>query len=337
MPARFPATTRKAMGPSLDRQGESSYLCSRTAHLLLFAENQVFANPVSAGRTACFNPPCTGFDNAMSSRERQEAMRVSYRSTDALRTHGIHAQQMELPLANGQPTNIPLSVVQGPRAIEDEDFPFEALSDIAEIESWRKEINRPPYHIHKWWAHRLGSVFRAMVIGAFAPRGSDLIDLFYRPVRITDAVVFDPFMGSGTTVGESAKLGVRAIGRDINPVAHFLVKNALSLHDRKGILREFRAMERDVAARIRRFYRASLPDGMQVDVLYFFWVKTVDCPKCRANVDLFSSYVFARHTYPKKHPEARAVCPHCGAIRRFEVLARSMIALVVGTSSVRSK
>ncbi len=241
-------------------------------------------------------------------------MRVSYRSTDALRTHGIHAQQMELPLANGQPTNIPLSVVQGPRAIEDEDFPFEALSDIAEIESWRKEINRPPYHIHKWWAHRLGSVFRAMVIGAFAPRGSDLIDLFYRPVRITDAVVFDPFMGSGTTVGESAKLGVRAIGRDINPVAHFLVKNALSLHDRKGILREFRAMERDVAARIRRFYRASLPDGMQVDVLYFFWVKTVDCPKCRANVDLFSSYVFARHTYPKKHPEARAVCPHCGAI-----------------------
>lgn len=48
----------------------------------------------------------------------------------------------------------------GPQAIEADDFPFEALSEIAELESWRKEINRPIYHIHKWWAQRLGSVFR---------------------------------------------------------------------------------------------------------------------------------------------------------------------------------
>ncbi len=32
--------------------------------------------------------------------------------------------------------------IGGPRAIEDEAFPFEALSNVAEIESWRKEINR---------------------------------------------------------------------------------------------------------------------------------------------------------------------------------------------------
>ncbi len=223
-------------------------------------------------------------------------------------------QQLDLPLADTEPADITLSVVRGPRAIEDDDFPFEALSEIAEIESWRKEINRPLYHIHKWWAHRLGSVFRAMAIGAFAPSGSDLLDLFYRPLRLMNAVVFDPFMGSGTTVGEAAKLGARAIGRDINPVAHFLVKNALSAHDRKEILREFGAIERDVADRIRQFYRASLPDGTQVDALYFFWVKTVGCPQCQADVDLFSSYVFARHTYPKKHPEAQAVCPHCGAV-----------------------
>ena len=28
---------------------------------------------------------------------------------------------------------------------------LEAISDIDEVESWRKEINRPIYHIHKWW------------------------------------------------------------------------------------------------------------------------------------------------------------------------------------------
>ena len=35
-------------------------------------------------------------------------------------------------------------------------FPFEDLSHIAGLESWRKEINRPIYHIHKWRAQRLG-------------------------------------------------------------------------------------------------------------------------------------------------------------------------------------
>ena len=226
----------------------------------------------------------------------------------------MNVVDLKLPLDHAGFANLPLVVGHAPRAIEDESFPFEVLSDIADIESWRKEINRPPYHIHKWWAQRLGSVFRAMVIGAFAPKGVDLLGLFYQPVRIPDAIVFDPFMGSGTTVGEAAKLGARAIGRDINSVAHFLVKNALAVHDRGALLREFRAIEHDIAERLRRFYRAVLPDGTRVDVLYFFWVKVVDCPRCREGVDLFSSYVFARHAYPKKNPGAQAVCPHCGSV-----------------------
>ena len=36
-------------------------------------------------------------------------------------------------------------------------FPFEAISRAAEVESWRKEVWRPIYHMHKWWAQRLGS------------------------------------------------------------------------------------------------------------------------------------------------------------------------------------
>ena len=200
------------------------------------------------------------------------------------------------------------------RAIEDDSFPFEALSDIAEVESWRKEINRPSYHIHKWWAHRLGTVFRAVVIATFAPKGSDVLSLFHKPVRIDGAVVFDPFMGSGTTLGETLKLGGRAIGRDINPVAHFLVRNALAVHDRGVILRTFREIERDVAAEIQGHYRATLDGGNEVDVLYFFWVKVVDCPSCQQSVELFSSRIFSQHAYPKKNPSAQALCPHCGAV-----------------------
>jgi adenine-specific DNA methylase len=211
----------------------------------------------------------------------------------------------------------------GPRAIEDETFPFEALSDIAEAESWRKEINRPTTHIHKWWAQRLGTVFRALTIGAFAPSGADILDLFYKSVRIPEGIVFDPFMGSGTTLAETVKLGARAIGRDINPVAHFLVKCALSVHDRKAILETFRAIERDVADEVRSYYCATLPEHGLVDVLYYFWVKTVDCPSCAQSVDLFASQIFARHAYPKKVPQAQAVCPHCGGINEVHVEARN--------------
>jgi len=202
----------------------------------------------------------------------------------------------------------------GTRAIEETDFPFEALSDIAELESWRKEINRPMYHIHKWWAQRLGSVFRAIVLASFAPKGSNLLAMFYQPSRLTDAVIFEPFMGSGTTIGEALKLGARAIGCDLNPVAHFTVHNVLSVHPRHKVVETFQAIERDIAPAIRHFYRVRLPQGNMVDVLYYFWVKVLPCPRCEVPVDLFSSYIFARHAYPTRNPEARAVCPYCGAI-----------------------
>jgi len=204
--------------------------------------------------------------------------------------------------------------IGGTRALEDPTFPFEYLSDIAQLESWRKEINRPVYHIHKWWAQRLGSVFRAILLAAFVPKGSDVLELFYQAARLGGAIIFDPFMGSGTTLGEALKLGARAIGRDINPVAHFVVKNALAVHPRRRVIETFRAIERDVASTIRRFYRSHLPGGGTAEVLYYFWVKVVPCPKCEQPVDLFSSYVFAQHAYPAKNPGARALCPHCGGI-----------------------
>ena len=201
-------------------------------------------------------------------------------------------------------------------ALEEDGFPFEEFCEIAELESWRKEINRPLYHIHKWWAKRLGSVFRAIIIGTFSPAGTDVKDLFYRPVRFPEAVVFDPFMGSGTTIGEALKLGCRAVGRDINPVANFIVKNAISLHDRNRVVREFKAIERDVAAQIQHFYEACLYKGEKARSLYYFWVKMIDCPNCKGEVDLFNSYIFARHAIPKRHPIAHAVCPSCGAINK---------------------
>jgi len=215
--------------------------------------------------------------------------------------------------------------VSGPRAIEDEDFPFEALSNIAELESWRKEINRPLSHIHKWWAQRLGTVFRAITLATFSPSGSNILDLFYARARVPEAVVFDPFMGSGTTIVEALKLGGRAIGRDINPVAAFVVRNGLARHDRVAVLNTFAEIERDVAPRLRRYYSAPLPDGRVAQVLYYFWVKTLPCPACTQPVDLFGSYVFASNAYPKRVPQAQALCPHCGEVNETRYDAQAVL------------
>ncbi len=208
---------------------------------------------------------------------------------------------------------------QGRTAIEEPAFPFESLSDIAEIESWRKELNRPIYHVHKWWAQRLGSVFRAILLGAFSPPGTDILSAFYARRQPSEQVVFDPFMGSGTTLGEGIKLGFRVIGQDINPVSHFLVKNALAAHSRARILQEFEAMEADTAPALRHFYQTRIStdllfDELEANVLYYFWVKVLACPACGQDVDLFSRYVFSQHANPKKHPWSKALCPACGAI-----------------------
>jgi putative DNA methylase len=217
-------------------------------------------------------------------------------------------------LKSGEPS--PKSVVAygGRRAIEQDGFPFEWISDIAEAESWRKEIYRPCYHLHKWWAQRLGSVFRAALIGTFAPRGSDILSMYYEPSQVPNAVVLDPFMGSGTTVGEALKLGMRAVGRDINPVARNAVSAALSTYDPAEVRRTYRAILRDVRKELTPFYRTVLPDGREVEVAYFFWVKFLPCPECGDRVDLFSSYVFSRHAYPKRQPLARIICPDCGGV-----------------------
>lgn len=220
-------------------------------------------------------------------------------------------------------STLAITLSSSARAIEDGDFPFEAFSDVAELESWRKEINRPLSHIHKWWAQRLGSVFRAIMLGTLAPRGSDVPQMFYSATRVPGAIVFDPFMGSGTTLTEASKIGARVIGSDINAVAYFLVRNALAAHDRTKVLRTFQAIQRDVAPTLQRFYEARLPDGRTTPVLYYFWVTTVPCPSCDAHVDLFSSYVFAQHAYAKRYPKAHAVCPRCGSINdvRFDAKA----------------
>ncbi|WP_297482756.1 DNA methyltransferase [Ferrovum sp.] len=194
------------------------------------------------------------------------------------------------------------------------DFPLVEISQIAEQESWRKEINRPIYHIHKWWATRLGSVFRGITLGALSQPSTDTWAQFYKMHDLAGKVVLDPFMGSGTTLGETVKLGAKAIGCDINPVSTFLVRQAFTPASEAQLRTAFEQLECDVAPEIRRYYQTRDPQtGGLIPVLYYFWVKMVTTPEGEV-IPLLSRYVFSQDAYPKKKPRAQIVCPGCWGV-----------------------
>ncbi|MFD7236181.1 DNA methyltransferase [Streptomyces syringium] len=222
------------------------------------------------------------------------------------------------------PTSIVRCSIPAATALETA-FPAGIVSAAAERESWRKEVHRPATHTHKWWAQRLGSVFRGILAAAVARDEQDAIECYSNALRLEGITVCDPFAGSGTTLAEAAKLGARVIGRDINPVATLVQRQALALWDRTRLDRAFKQVESQVRSEIDQLHR----DERGRPVLYYFWVALARCPQCPPDVppvELFSRYVFAQHAYPKKYPASKATCPHCHAIAIVDVVKDTQLA-----------
>lgn len=190
-------------------------------------------------------------------------------------------------------------------------FPVWEVSKIAEQESWRKEVNRPVYHIHKWWAQRLGSVFRAVLLYLIEDSTENIWDSYYEVHNCNNITVLDPFMGSGTTIGEALKLGTKVIGCDINPISSFLVRQELIRVSIDELGEAFSCLEKSVSPDILKCYQ-TIDDfsGELIPVLYYFWVKIVVTPDGE-EIPLFSKYVFAQNAYASKKPKAQIICPKC--------------------------
>ncbi len=200
-----------------------------------------------------------------------------------------------------------------PRLIE-KNFPYARLSAIAEAESWRKEVHRPVYYIHKWWARRLGSVFRGILLGACLDDGEDFWKRFYGRNDFAETVIFDPFMGSGVTIGEAIKLGCTALGQDINPVAYLACRAAFTKYDPPAVIATYQLLERTVGPKLLNYFETRTEEGSRATVLYYFLVKVVSCPQCSKQIDLFKSRIFSKNAMPRKDASARALCPSCGAV-----------------------
>jgi adenine-specific DNA methylase len=185
------------------------------------------------------------------------------------------------------------------------------LSAVGTKESWRKEVHRPATSTHKWWAKRLGTIFRGILTSAVTPEGDDAASAYASAVELAGAVVLDPFSGSGVTGVEVLKLGGRAVCFDINPVATLVQRQAMQPWNMRALKNAYAAVEAACREEVDRLHRTE--DGRTV--LYYFWVATVECPDCSDRVRLFDSPIFSKNAYPKRVPKAQIVCPECLAVQ----------------------
>ena len=230
-----------------------------------------------------------------------------------------------------------------PRAIE-EYFPIVEINRLAVPE---RNAFKPIYQMHKWFARRASCVFRAILLGAMKPAGTDIMEEFYKDHThdpdTNGKVILDPFMGGGTTVVEALRLGCRVIGIDLNPVAWFIVKTEVEPVDLDKLKDAFgRLAERMVGWSGKTLretlldqYKTHCPccesngDGVRnaADVIYTFWVKSAICtnPLCKKEIPLFSDYIVAQKS-PSIRYHQDVNCPKCNKTFDWEVETASLIA-----------
>ena len=185
---------------------------------------------------------------------------------------------------------------------------LDATNEFAKDLEWARRV--PIYEVHKWWARRLGSVFRAILLSSIEEESISPDVIWHKFCEGSkdkkDIIILDPFMGGGTTVVEAVRLGLKVIGVDINPIAFFVTKKEIEPLDMKGFEEVLIKLEETAGSFIKKYYITKCQKGHTADVIYFFWIKTLNCPRCSKEIKLFPDYVLL-----DKENKKIVVCPKC--------------------------
>jgi len=172
---------------------------------------------------------------------------------------------------------------------------------------------RPVIGIHKWFARRPGTIFRSLLLAEYGE--GPLCDSFWKSHKLS-GVIGDPFMGGGTPVYEANRLGFHVVGCDINPMAHWIVRQSLTPLDIDAFVSTAASVVDCVEADVGAFYRTKCGScGGVANVKYFLWVKTAQCPYCDETNDLFPGYCLAK---AERHPRHVLACASCGALNEYD-------------------
>lgn len=194
-------------------------------------------------------------------------------------------------------------------------FDVGLVADLALREKQIQQNYRPIIAVHKWFARRPGTLFRALILSEFVD--APLEQSFFRSHDLRGIRIADPFMGGGTPLLEANRVGCDVVGYDINPMAYWIVRQEIEHLD----LRAYRAaadkLERRLVQQVGRLYETTCLECGRPDasVKYFLWVKQHPCPNCRRSVDLFPGYLLAEN---RRHPRNVIVCPGCGDLKEVD-------------------
>lgn len=170
---------------------------------------------------------------------------------------------------------------------------------------------RPIIAVHKWFARRPGTLFRALTLAEFSNR--PVAETFFQAHDFSGRQVADPFMGGGTPLIEANRVGCDVQGYDINPMAARIVREEIEHLDLPAYRHAAGALLAALRADLDRFYRTDCPHhgDRDVPVKYFIWVKEIDCADCGGGVPLFPGYRLADAT---RHPAHVILCHRCHAL-----------------------
>ena len=191
----------------------------------------------------------------------------------------------------------------------EKDYDVSFVAAMALREKQIQQNYRPVIAVHKWFARRPGTLFRALLLSEFG-HGA-LREIYFKTNNLKGLQVADPFMGGGTPLLEANRLGCDIIGYDINPMAYWIVHQEIASLDLHAYRQAADKLMAWLENKIGSFYRTqclccSAPDA---DVKYFLWVKTQACHQCGHNIDLFPGYLLAED---RRHPQNVFICPTCG-------------------------
>jgi adenine-specific DNA methylase len=189
------------------------------------------------------------------------------------------------------------------------DIPF--VADLALREKQIQQNYRPIIAVHKWFARRPGTLFRALILSEFV--NGSLRETFYRPNKLKGMRVLDPFMGGGTPLIEANRVGCDVTGFDINPMAYWIVKQEIEHLNLDAYQAAASGLRSELESHIGHFYRTKcLQCGSnKAHVKYFLWVKVQSCRNCAKDIDLFPGFLVAEN---RRHPKNVFVCSHCGEL-----------------------
>ena len=192
------------------------------------------------------------------------------------------------------------------------DIPF--VAGLALREKQIQQNYRPIIAVHKWFARRPGTLFRALLLSEFG--GDRLQDRFYEANEFNGMKVADPFMGGGTPLLEANRVGCDIIGFDINPMAYWIVRQEIESLDLKAYREAANKLICWLKEKVGHLYKTTCGIcATDADVKYFLWVKVHACEECGHDIDLFSGYLLAED---RRHPKNVVVCARCGELTEVD-------------------